>query len=50
VAEHRALRHPFYRVPHRPGVIGTAASFALHVSDLMDRKARFSRLPAPAVA
>jgi hypothetical protein len=45
VAEHPQLRRPFYNVPHRPGVTGTAASFVLHVSDLMDGKARFSRLP-----
>jgi predicted nucleotide-binding protein (sugar kinase/HSP70/actin superfamily) len=45
VAKHRALRHPFYKVPHRKGVTGTAASFVLHVSDLMDGKTRMSRLP-----
>jgi predicted nucleotide-binding protein (sugar kinase/HSP70/actin superfamily) len=45
VAAHPALRHPFYRVPHRPGVTGTAATFVLHVSDLMDGKARVSRVP-----
>lgn len=38
VAERRELRHPFYAVPHRQGVIGTAANFVLHVSDLMDRR------------
>jgi predicted nucleotide-binding protein (sugar kinase/HSP70/actin superfamily) len=38
VAEHPELRHPFYRVPHREGITGTAANFALHVSDLMDRR------------
>jgi predicted nucleotide-binding protein (sugar kinase/HSP70/actin superfamily) len=38
VADHRELRHPLYHVPHRPGVTGTAASFALHVSDLMNRR------------
>jgi len=37
VAEHRELRRPFYHVPHRPGVAGTAAQFILHVSDLMDK-------------
>jgi predicted nucleotide-binding protein (sugar kinase/HSP70/actin superfamily) len=37
VADHPALRRPFYKVPHRKGVTGTAANFALHVSDLMDR-------------
>jgi predicted nucleotide-binding protein (sugar kinase/HSP70/actin superfamily) len=40
VAEHRELRHPFYRVPHRHGVTGTAASFVLHASDLMARSRR----------
>ena len=48
VDRHRELRHPFYQVPQRPGVTGTAATFVLHVSDLMDRRARFSRVPAPA--
>jgi predicted nucleotide-binding protein (sugar kinase/HSP70/actin superfamily) len=38
VADHPGLRHPFYRVPHRHGVTGTAANFVLHVSDLMDRR------------
>src|SRR5262245_39404580 len=28
VADHPELRHPFYRVPHRHGVTGTAANFA----------------------
>ena len=47
VAEHRELRHPFYPVPHRKGVTGTAANFVLHVSDLMDGKARLARVEAP---
>jgi len=38
VAEHPELRHPFYRVPHREGITGTAANFVLHVSDLIDRR------------
>jgi predicted nucleotide-binding protein (sugar kinase/HSP70/actin superfamily) len=38
VADHPELRRPFYKVPHRHGVIGTAANFVLHVSDLMDRR------------
>jgi len=46
VAEHAALRHPFYPVPHRHGVTGTAATFLLHVSDLMDRKARIQKVPS----
>lgn len=40
LAERRELRHPFYVVPHRPGVTGTAANFVLRVSDLMDRRSR----------
>src|SRR5438045_5788496 len=35
VAANPALRRPFYKVPHRHGVAGTAATFVLHVSDLM---------------
>ena len=42
VAERPALRHPFYPVPHKAGVTGTAATFVLHVSDLMDRKTRLA--------
>jgi predicted nucleotide-binding protein (sugar kinase/HSP70/actin superfamily) len=40
VADHPELRRPFYHVPHRPGVTGTAANFVLHVSELMDRRRR----------
>jgi predicted nucleotide-binding protein (sugar kinase/HSP70/actin superfamily) len=50
VADHPELRHPFYHVPHRHGVIGTAATFVLHVNDLMDGKARLRRRPAAAAA
>jgi predicted nucleotide-binding protein (sugar kinase/HSP70/actin superfamily) len=42
VAEHRELRRPFYHVPHRKGITGTAAQFVFHVSDLMDRQGRSS--------
>ena len=48
VDAHPGLRRPFYHVPHRHGMTGTAAQFVLHVSDLMDRRARFSRSPAAA--
>jgi hypothetical protein len=42
IAEHPELRRPFYHVPHREGVAGTAAQFILHVSDRMDsRQSRF---------
>jgi predicted nucleotide-binding protein (sugar kinase/HSP70/actin superfamily) len=48
IAEHPELKRPFYHVPHREGVAGTAAQFVLHVSDLVDRDTRFqkrSRVP-----
>jgi predicted nucleotide-binding protein (sugar kinase/HSP70/actin superfamily) len=48
VDDHPILRRPFYSVPHRTGMTGTAAQFVLHVSDLMDGRARFSRLPRAA--
>jgi predicted nucleotide-binding protein (sugar kinase/HSP70/actin superfamily) len=41
VAERPELRHPFYHVPHRDGVTGTAANFVLHVDDLMNRRRPF---------
>jgi predicted nucleotide-binding protein (sugar kinase/HSP70/actin superfamily) len=53
VAEHPELRRPFYHVPHRPGIAGTAAQFVLHVSDRIDKDTRFwrrSRVEVPAVA
>jgi len=43
VAEHRQLRSPFYPVPRRQGVAGVAANFVLHVSNLMDGKARLAK-------
>jgi predicted nucleotide-binding protein (sugar kinase/HSP70/actin superfamily) len=48
VDAHPILRRPFYHVPHRKGMTGTAAQFLLHVSDLIDGRARFSRLPRSA--
>jgi hypothetical protein len=45
VEDHPVLRHPLYHVPHRHGVTGTAASFVLHVSDVMAGKARLGRVP-----
>ncbi len=53
VAEHPELRRPFYHVPHREGVAGTAAQFILHVSDRMDKSTRFwkrARVPGIALA
>jgi hypothetical protein len=48
VDAHPALKSPFYHVPHRDGMTGTAAMFVLHVADLMAGKARLGRLPKPA--
>lgn len=35
VAAHPELKRPMYRVPHRKGVIGTAANFVYHIADRM---------------
>jgi ElaB/YqjD/DUF883 family membrane-anchored ribosome-binding protein len=37
VDEHPLLKHALYKVPHREGIAGTAAQFAWHVSDLIDK-------------
>jgi hypothetical protein len=56
IAEHPELRRPFYHVPHRKGIAGTAAQFVMHVSDLMDAETSFWRrtrvrvAPQPKVA
>jgi predicted nucleotide-binding protein (sugar kinase/HSP70/actin superfamily) len=51
IAEHAELRRPFYQVPHREGIAGTAAQFVLHVSDRMDASSRFwRRTRSPGVA
>jgi predicted nucleotide-binding protein (sugar kinase/HSP70/actin superfamily) len=41
IGDHPELKRPFYHVPHREGVAGTAAQFVLHVSDRIDRDTRF---------
>jgi hypothetical protein len=41
VEEHPELKRPFYHVPHRPGVAGTAAQFVLHVSDRINKDTHF---------
>jgi len=41
IDEHPELKRPFYRVPHREGVAGTAAEFVLHVSDRINKDTRF---------
>ena len=54
VAEHPDLRHALYKVPHREGIAGTAAQFALHVNDLMNKDRAYRRrtriMPAQQVA
>ncbi|MGH9540860.1 MAG: hypothetical protein ACRD2H_03130 [Terriglobales bacterium] len=53
VAEHPELKRPFYLVPHREGIAGTAANFVLHVSERMDRDSRGwrrARVRVPAAA
>ncbi len=41
IEEHPELKRPFYHVPHREGIAGTAAQFILHVGDRIDRDTRF---------
>jgi ElaB/YqjD/DUF883 family membrane-anchored ribosome-binding protein len=43
VAEHPELRRALYKVPHRGGISGTAAQFAFHVSDLMNKDRAYRR-------
>jgi hypothetical protein len=43
IDEHPELKRPFYHVPHRDGIAGTAAQFVLHVNDRMNRDMRFKR-------
>ena len=51
IDEHPELKRPFYHVPHREGVAGTAAQFVLHVSDRIDKDTRFwKRAPVPGIA
>jgi hypothetical protein len=50
VDQHAELRRALYKVPHREGIAGTAAQFAWHVSDLMQKGAanhRRSRVAMP---
>jgi predicted nucleotide-binding protein (sugar kinase/HSP70/actin superfamily) len=51
IDEHPELKRPFYHVPHREGVAGTAAQLVLHVSDRIDRDTRFwKRARVPGIA
>jgi hypothetical protein len=43
VEEHPHLRRALYKVPHRDGIAGTAAQFAWHVSDLMNKDVAYRR-------
>jgi predicted nucleotide-binding protein (sugar kinase/HSP70/actin superfamily) len=51
IEEYPELKRPFYHVPHREGVAGTAAQFVLHVSDRIDKDTRFwKRARVPGIA
>jgi predicted nucleotide-binding protein (sugar kinase/HSP70/actin superfamily) len=53
IDEHPELKRPFYHVPHREGVAGTAAQFVLHVNDRIKKDTRFqkrSRVPVAVAA
>src|SRR5262249_33430732 len=41
IEEHPELKRPFYQVPHREGIAGTAAQFILHVNDRIDKDTHF---------
>ena len=43
IEQHPELKRPFYHVPHREGVAGTAAQFVLHVSDRINKDTRFRK-------
>jgi hypothetical protein len=52
ISEHPELKRPFYHVPHREGIAGTAAQFVLHVNDRMNKGTwlrRRSRVPGIAL-
>jgi len=50
IDEHPELKRPFYQVPHREGVAGTAAQFVLHVSDRINKDTRFRKRARVSVA
>jgi len=41
INDHPELKRPFYHVPHREGVAGTAAQFILHVKDRINKDTHF---------
>ena len=38
VDDHPDMKRPTYPVPHQDGVVGRAANFVIHVSELMDQR------------
>jgi len=50
VEEQPHLKRALYKVPHREGVAGTAAQFAWHVSDLMNKSSAVRRKSRVAVS
>ena len=50
VAEHPKLRKALYKVPHRNGIAGTAAQFACHINDLMNKDSAYRRRARVSVA
>ena len=38
-----SCKRALYKVPHREGIAGTAAQFAWHVSDLMNKDSAYRR-------
>src|ERR1700744_6160041 len=50
VAEHPELRRGLYKFPHEAGIAGTAAQFAVHVSDLMNKDRAYRRRASVAMA
>jgi len=50
VQDHPELKRGLYKVPHRQGIAGTAAQFAWHVSELMDKDRAYRRRTQVAVA
>jgi hypothetical protein len=46
---HPYLKRALYKVPHREGIAGTAAQFAWHVNDLMEKDSVYRRRTRVAV-
>jgi ElaB/YqjD/DUF883 family membrane-anchored ribosome-binding protein len=50
VEQHPLLKRALYKVPHREGIAGTAAQFAWHVSELIDKDSAYRRRTRTTVA